>query len=469
MATTDSEISVENVAKAAKSAFEASQLLSTDVRKLALEKIAERLESNKAAILAANREDMQAAQIEVDAGRMSIALLKRLDLSRGDKWDAMVKGVWDVANLPDPTGMVTYATELDDDLELYRVTCPIGVLLVIFEARPEVVVNIAALAIKSDRNRFHFQGNAAILKGGKESTRTTLLLSRVISEGLAQTTLPSTYIQSIQTRAEVSALLALDRYIDLVIPRGSNSLVKNIQNNTRIPVMGHADGICHVYLDESADLDKAIRIVLDSKVDYPSACNAVETLIVHTALLHTVWPKVARALLDADVHLLCDPNTLAALHASLLPLERLESHVSVAQESSYHTEHLDLKLSVIALSSIHSAIQFINAHSSHHTDSIVTESQEAATAFCRGVDSAGTFVNASTRFADGFRYGFGTEVGISTGRIHARGPVGVEGLVSYKYMMRSKADKGHVVGEFGVGEGKRRYKHAPIKATAVPF
>lgn len=461
MAPTDPEILVEDIAKAAKSAFEVSQLLSTDVRKLALEKIADRLESNKDVILAANREDMQAAQVEVDAGRMSNALLKRLDLSRGDKWDTMVKGVWDVANLPDPTGIVTYATQLDDDLELYRVTCPIGVLLVIFEARPEVVVNIAALAIKS--------GNAAILKGGKESARTTLLLSRVISEGLAQTTLPSTYIQSIQTRAEVSALLALDQYIDLVIPRGSNSLVKNIQNNTRIPVMGHADGLCHVYLDESANLEKAIRIVLDSKLDYPSACNAVETLIVHTALLHTVWPKVAKALLDADVRLLCDQNTLAALHASRLQLEKFESHVSVASESSYDTEHLDLKLSVIALPSVHSAIQFINAHSSHHTDSIVTESQEAATVFCRGVDSAGTFINASTRFSDGFRYGFGTEVGISTGRIHARGPVGLEGLVIYKYMMRSKADKGHVVGEFGVGKGKKSYKHAPIETTTVPF
>ncbi|KAI6010678.1 gamma-glutamyl phosphate reductase [Pisolithus orientalis] len=462
MASTDSEISATlDVAKAAKSAFEASQLLSADVRKLALGKIAGRLESNKAAILAANGEDMQAAQVEVDAGRMSNALLKRLDLSRGDKWDAMVKGVRDVANFPDPTGIVTYATELDDDLELYRVTCPIGVLLIIFEARPEVVVNIAALAIKS--------GNAAILKGGKESTRTTLLLSRVISEGLAQATLPSTYIQSIQTRAEVSALLALDQYIDLVIPRGGNSLVRNIQNSTRIPVMGHADGLCHVYLDESADPEKAVRIVLDSKVDYPSACNAAETLIVHMSLLHTVWPKVAKALLDADVHLLCDSHTLATLDTSQFPQEKLESHVSVASESSYDIEHLDLKFSVIALPSLHSAIQFINAHSSHHTDSIVTESQEAATTFCRGVDSAGTFINASTRFADGFRYGFGTEVGISTGRIHARGPVGLEGLVIYKYMMRSKADKGHVVGEFGVGEGKRSYKHAPIKTTIVPF
>lgn len=205
---------------------------------------------------------------------MSGALFKRLDLAKGDKWDAMLQGVEDVASLPDPTGIVGYATELDDGLELYRVSCPIGVLLVIFEARPEVVVNIASLAVKSGKTIIsgssaraeHRTGNAAILKGGKESNHTTTLLSQVIQNGLAKTSLPATYIQSIQTRAEVSSLLALDQYIDLVIPRGSNSLVKNIQNNTRIPVMGHADGVCSVYLDETADLDKAIRVVVDSKV-----------------------------------------------------------------------------------------------------------------------------------------------------------------------------------------------------------
>lgn len=219
---------------------------------------------------------MKAAQEEVDAGRMSESLLKRLDLARGDKWDSMLQGISDVANLPDPNGKVTYASELDDGLELYRVSCPIGVLLVIFEARPEVVVNIAALAIKSgivlsnesyeQKSDLHHQGNAAILKGGKESNATTKLLAKAISAGLAKTSLPATYIQTIQTREEVSSLLELDQYIDLVIPRGSNSLVRNIQNNTRIPVMGHADGLCHVYLDETADLQKAIRVVVDSKV-----------------------------------------------------------------------------------------------------------------------------------------------------------------------------------------------------------
>ncbi|KAJ7625648.1 gamma-glutamyl phosphate reductase [Roridomyces roridus] len=451
--------SAEEIAKAAKTAFEESQLIPSTERVTALQRIHVALQSNRAEILAANREDLKAAQVEVDAGRMSESLLKRLDLDKGDKWDSMLQGVLDVASLPDPTGIVSYAKELDDGLELYRVSCPIGVLLVIFEARPEVVVNIAALAIKS--------GNAAILKGGKESNRTTQLLSQAIAAGLSHSSLSDTYVQTIQTRAEVSSLLALDQYIDLVIPRGSNSLVSSIQNNTKIPVMGHADGLCSVYLDESADVEKAVRVVLDSKTDYPSACNATETLIVHESLLQTTWPVVARALLEANVRLLCDAATLAALQAQSPSLPNLASLVSPSTPESYTTEHLTLTLSVLALPSLQAAIRFINAHSSHHTDSIVTESELSAAAFCRGVDSAGTFVNASTRFADGFRYGFGTEVGISTGRIHARGPVGLEGLVIYKYMLRSTGAKGHVVGDFAAG-GKQ-YKHTDIQNAALPF
>ncbi|KAJ7763660.1 gamma-glutamyl phosphate reductase [Mycena maculata] len=451
--------SAEEIAKAAKVAFEDSQLVPSAERVNALRHIREALQSNKNEILAANRQDLEAAQAEVDAGRMSESLLKRLDLDKGDKWDSMLQGVSDVAELPDPTEIVSYAKELDDGLELYRVSCPIGVLLVIFEARPEVVVNITALAIKS--------GNAAILKGGKESNRTTQLLSQAIAAGLAQSSLPETYVQTIQTRAEVSSLLALDQYIDLVIPRGSNSLVQNIQNNTRIPVMGHADGLCSVYLDESADDEKAVRVVLDSKTDYPSACNSTETLIIHESLLQTTWPVVARALLEANVRLLCDAATLSALQTLSPPPPNLTTLTGPSTPESYTTEHLTLTLSVLALPSLTAAVRFINAHSSHHTDCIVTESERAAAAFCRGVDSAGTFVNASTRFADGFRYGFGTEVGISTGRIHARGPVGLEGLVIYKYMLRSTGARGHVVGDFGAG-GKQ-YKHVDIAAATLPF
>ncbi|KAH6916043.1 glutamate-5-semialdehyde dehydrogenase [Coprinopsis sp. MPI-PUGE-AT-0042] len=449
--------SAEQVARAAKTAFEKSQLIPASERITALQSIRQELEAHKDEILAANAEDLKAAEAEVKAGRMSDSLLKRLDLGKGDKWYSMLQGILDVAALPDPTGIVSYATRLDDGLDLYRVSCPIGVLLVIFEARPEVVVNIATLAIKS--------GNAAILKGGKESNHTTLLLSKAISAGLSRTSLPETYIQTIQTRAEVSSLLECDRYVDLVIPRGSNSLVKNIQNNTRIPVMGHADGICSVFLDETANVDKAIRVAVDSKTDYPSACNALETLLVHEKVLNTVWPKVAEALFAAGVKLLLDEPSLSALKASSVSFS--DSQVGVADDSHYSMEHLSLTASVKTIPSLSQAITWINDHSSHHTDSIVTENDENASAFCRGVDSAGTYVNASTRFADGFRYGFGTEVGISTGRIHARGPVGLEGLVTYKYMMKSEGDKGHIASEFGTG--KKQFKHQKIEASSVPF
>ncbi|KAF8270836.1 gamma-glutamyl phosphate reductase [Lactarius quietus] len=452
-------MSTETVAKTARAAFEASQLIDSAERTRALHEIRKELEANKDAILQSNGEDMTHAEAEATAGRLAPSLVKRLDLRTGDKWDAMLQGVSDIAVLPDPTGTVSYAHELHDGLELYRVSCPIGVLLVIFEARPEVVVNVAALAIKS--------GNAAILKGGKESALTTAALARSIQAALARTELPSAFVQAVETRAEVSALLAQDQHIDLVIPRGSNALVRAIQHATRIPVMGHADGICAIYLDTAADREKAQRVVLDAKIDYPAACNAVETLLVHESLLRTIWPDVARTLLAADVRLLCDESTLSVLDSSAIA--NLATHVSPAPPDAYTTEHLSLTLAVRAVPSLAAAIAHINAHGSHHTDCIVTESAAAGSAFVRGVDSAGVFVNASTRFADGFRYGFGAEVGISTGKIHARGPVGLEGLVTYKYMLKSQGADGHVVGEFGSGQGKKQYTHQPIRTTELPF
>ncbi|KAH9975674.1 gamma-glutamyl phosphate reductase [Lactifluus volemus] len=399
--------SAESIAQTAKAAFEASQLVSTTTeRTLALQEIRKQLEANKDVILRANGEDMARAEAEVAAGRLTSSLVKRLDLRAGDKWDTMLQGVTDIAALPDPTGSITYARSLHDDLELYRVTCPIGVLLVIFESRPEVIINIAALALKS--------GNAAILKGGKESTRTTAELTRTIQAALGRTALPGTFIQTVETRAEVTALLDQDRYIDLVIPRGSNALVRSIQQSTRIAVMGHADGLCAIYLDESADREKAKRIVVDAKIDYPAACNAVETLLVHESLLETIWPEVATRLFS--------------------------THVLPATSEAYTTEHLSLTLSVRTVPSLSAAIAHINKHGSHHTDCIITDRQMRVAPF--------------TRFADGFRYGFGAEVGISTGRIHARGPVGLDGLVTYKYVLRSKGEDGHIVGEFGQGPGK---------------
>ncbi|KAG8709542.1 hypothetical protein FRC09_000618 [Ceratobasidium sp. 395] len=442
----------ESIARASKKAFEASQLVGSEERVATLHAIRETLQANKGAILEANKKDMQAAQVQVDSGKLLSSLVKRLDLATGDKWDSMLQGITDVANLPDPNGIVSYARRLDDGLDLYRVSCPIGALLVIFEARPEVVVNIAALAIKS--------GNSAILKGGKESAQTAEQLSRAIRSALSTSSLDENYIQTVETRDEVTSLLEMDEHIDLVIPRGSNALVKSIQHSTRIPVMGHADGLCAVYLDEGADTKKAVRI------NYPAACNAAETLIVHASLLDSVWPQVAEALLSNNVELRCDPETLAAL----APLKQTSSNrIKPSSPADYKTEFLSHTLAVLSVPSLSAAITHINAHSSHHTDSIVTENETNASVFCRSVDSAGTFVNASTRFADGFRYGFGTEVGISTGRTHARGPVGLEGLVIYKYMLRSQAEDGHIAGEYGAGEGKKRFKHENISTTSVPF
>jgi glutamate-5-semialdehyde dehydrogenase len=287
------------------------------------------------------------------------------------------------------------------------------------------------------------------------------VLAECIRAALSQSKLHEDYIQVVQTREEISGLLEQDKFIDLVIPRGSNALVSHIQHSTRIPVMGHADGLCTVFLDENADPTKACRVVLDSKVNYPAACNSAEILVIHSNLLNTVWPQVALILLGAKVELRCDERSLTSIN-DIPPTSGI---VKPSTTEDYDTEFLSLTMAVKAVDTFEEAVEFINLHSSHHTDSIVTESTENAGRFCRSIDSAGTFVNASTRFADGLRYGFGTEVGISTGRTHARGPVGLDGLVIYKYLLRSGGEGGHVVGEFGATPDKKHYKHEPITAT----
>jgi glutamate-5-semialdehyde dehydrogenase len=366
-------------------------------------------------------------------------------------------------------GEITLKTKLDDGLILERVTCPIGVLLIIFEARPEVIANIASLAIKS--------GNAAILKGGKESTESFVAISRVISSALQHSQVPNAAIQLVTTRDAIADLLALDEQIDLVIPRGSNELVRYIKDHTKIPVMGHADGLCAIFLEQSADGQMAAEVVVDSKTSYPAACNSVETLLVQDAALQTTWPVVAAALLGKGVALRCDERSKKAALASLSSATQSsppEAHSSSTTSSSsssslppqalvqsatpqdYDTEHLSLTLAVKTVSSTADAVAHINAHGSHHTDAILTSSRALAEQFLAGVDSAGVYWNASTRMADGMRYGFGTEVGISTNKIHSRGPVGLEGLVIYKYLIRGE---GHVTSVYGAGEGKKRFKH----------
>ncbi|KAJ2011654.1 glutamate-5-semialdehyde dehydrogenase [Coemansia sp. S680] len=446
--------SAEQVARAAREASNLLQTISSAQKSAVLQRIRRVLEERRDEIVLANQQDKEAAQKEVEAGRLSSSLFKRLDIESGEKYATLLQGVDDVDRISDPIGQVTLARKLDNDLDLYRVVCPVGVCLVIFEARPEVVVNIACLAIKS--------GNAAILKGGKEAARTNQALAEAIQHAIAttpategQTKFPERSIQVVSTRDEISSLLDMDRYVDLVIPRGSNSLVRHIQNNTRIPVLGHADGICSTYLDESADAQKAVHIVVDAKTNYPAACNATEALLVHASVVSTVFVEVARALLAAGVRLHADERSLAAIEQAGLS----SVLVSRATEADFGHEYTDLDIAIRVVDSLDDAIDHINAHGSKHTDAIVTEERKNAEWFMRRVDAAGVYWNASTRFADGFRYGFGAEIGVSTNKTHARGPAGLEGLTIYKYYLFGD---GQGAGDFGVGQGKHQFLHEDI-------
>ncbi|KAI5306828.1 hypothetical protein KEM56_006946 [Ascosphaera pollenicola] len=444
MSLTDS--SPADAARDAASAARHLATLSDDARKEALSALYDALNARKNEVLAANVRDVENATKAAASGDLSQALVKRLDLSKPGKYEDMLQGILDVRDLEDPIGKVMMRTLLDDGLVLERVTCPIGVLLVIFEARPEVVVNIAALAIKS--------GNAAILKGGKESTDSFVAISSIISETIAKTKVPASSIQLVRTRDAILPLLAQDQYIDLVIPRGSNALVRHVKDNTKIPVLGHADGLCSIYIHSDADAEMATKVVVDAKTNYPAACNAVETLLVNEMVLDTVFPSVAQGLFAQGVKLRCDEKTKNALQA----LPESADNVTDATEQDYNTEFLDLVLAVKTVPDVESAISHINDHSSGHTEAIITSSREVANHFLNACDSAGVYWNASTRMADGMRYGFGTEVGISTNKIHSRGPVGLEGLTIYKYLIRGE---GHTAGDYAAG-GPRSWKHQKL-------
>lgn len=440
----------EQIAREGRRSSAVLKTLSNAERNEALQYIHDGLKANKAQIIEANKLDLEAAE---KAG-LSSSLIKRLDLTKGDKYDSMLQGVLDVANLDDPVGKVTLARKLDDGLDLYRLTCPVGVLLVIFEARPEVIANISALALKS--------GNAAILKGGKESTHSFKAMASVVNEALAKSKAPGNAIQLVVTRDEVSELLAQDQYIDLVIPRGSNELVRNIKNNTKIPVMGHADGICSIYLTPSAKPEMAARVVVDAKTNYPAGCNAAETLLVDQAALDNddAFKATVLGLLDAGVKLKVTPEIKHSIDSFLAADSKFQSQIVPATEQDFYTEFLEFTIAVKAVSSLEDAIVHINEHGSHHTDCILTEDNAAAEKFLKGIDSAGVYWNASTRFADGFRYGFGTEVGVATGKIHARGPVGLEGLVGYQYNLRGH---GQIAADYAGAGGSKQFKHEDIK------
>ncbi|KAH9906702.1 gamma-glutamyl phosphate reductase [Xylariomycetidae sp. FL2044] len=441
-------------AEAAKHASHVLGALPASARNEALTAVHDGLAAARDQILAANARDLEVARLAAEHGQLSPSLVSRLDLGRKGKWEDMLKGILDVRELEDPVGKITLRTKLDEGLELTRETCPIGVLLIIFEARPEVIANIASLAIKS--------GNAAILKGGKESTESFVAISRAISAALERTRVPNAAIQLVTTRDVIPQLLALDRQIDLVIPRGSNELVRYVKSATRIPVLGHADGLCSAYLERTADPRMAADVVVDAKTSYPAACNSLETLLVDQAALDTVFPAVAEALLAKGVTLRCDSATKKRALEGLSSASSSSSSSSMIQDAvdaDYDTEFLSLTLAVKCVDGLEAAVAHINAHGSGHTDAILTADPALAERFMAAVDAAGVYWNASTRFADGMRYGFGTEVGISTNKIHSRGPVGLEGLMIYKYKVRGQ---GQVTAAYGEGEGQKRFLHEKL-------
>jgi glutamate-5-semialdehyde dehydrogenase len=436
--------SVRDVARAAKAASRVIAPLDEARRNAALEAMAVAVDAAAAELFAANAEDLRAADVLSGDDKLSPSTLSRLKLNEA-KLREMVEQIRSVAALPDPLGRSLDAIELDDadpmqsseaarGLHLQKISVPLGVLAVIFEARPDAVTQIAALALKS--------GNAVILKPGKEVERTAVALVDVLRAALRGAGLPEDTVSLVLGRERVNELLAMHDAVDMVIPRGSKALVEFVQANTRIPVLGHAEGICHIYVDSAADEQLALRVIADAKLDYPAACNAVETVLVHRSIAKEFVPKLAAHLQHLGVSLHGD-QAVREMVAEMQPV------------SDWHHEYGEPEMAIGVVDSLDAAIEHIHTHGSLHTESILTEDAAAADKFLREVDAAGVFHNASTRFADGFRYGFGAEVGISTSKFHARGPVGLDGLTTYKYLLRGR---GHIAGEYRGANG-RQFTH----------
>jgi glutamate-5-semialdehyde dehydrogenase len=381
-----------------------------DIRNLGLLSIANALNDNRDAIILANEKDMKRSQDE----NLGAPLLKRLTFD-AQKINDVIQGIHSLITLENPLGATKLSTQLDEGLDLYKVTCPIGVIGVIFESRPDAFVQISTLCLKS--------GNSILLKGGHEALETNRILSQIIKNATETIGIPTGWIQNLETRDDVTAMLDLDDYIDLIIPRGSNAFVKYIMTHSNIPVMGHADGICHVYVHDDAIIDDAIKIIVDSKTQYVAACNTLETLLINETIAKDLLPGLKLALENKGVHLKGDTKTREIID------------ITPTTEEDWKTEYLDYILAIRILPSLETAVTHINTYGSGHTDVILTQNKEIAQTFMTRVDSAGVFWNCSTRFSDGFRFGFGAEVGISTAKLHARGPVGLDGLLSYKYKL----------------------------------
>ncbi|WP_398329777.1 glutamate-5-semialdehyde dehydrogenase [Vulcanococcus sp.] len=408
--------------------------LSNLKRREAVEAMAAALEASAPLILAANQTDLEAAA----ADGLAPALVARLKLDAA-KLAGGIEGVRQVAQLPDPLGVRQLHRELDQGLTLERVSVPLGVLGVIFEARPDAVMQIASLAIRS--------GNGALLKGGREASRSCAAIFEALRAGLANSAVDPMALELLTSREESLGLLKLDGLVDLIIPRGSNELVQFIQDNTRIPVLGHADGICHLVVDREVDIDQALRIAIDAKTQYPAACNAIETLLIHREVAPAFLTAALPAMASAGVSLRGDAaaQSLGVSHA--------------ASDDDWRSEYSDLVLAVRVVDSLEDALDHISRYGSRHTDAICTTNASTAEMFLRSVDSAGVYVNCSTRFADGFRYGFGAEVGISTQTLPPRGPVGLEGLVTYRYFMRGD---GHIAADYASGVRSFTHRDLPL-------
>jgi glutamate-5-semialdehyde dehydrogenase len=426
-------MNIAEIAKAAKQASIHLAATKTELRNRALAVIVAALKNRADNIVRANQKDL--ARSEKDG--LAVALLKRLKFDAG-KVNEVCAGLESLIKLSDPVGRTIDAVELDAGLELYKVSCPIGVIGVVFESRPDALVQISALCLKS--------GNAVLLKGGSEAVHTNRILAEIITQATESCEIPAGWLGLLETRADVAGMLSMDEYIDLIVPRGSNEFVRHIMNNTNIPVLGHADGICHVYVDAEAQLDMALDIVVDAKCQYCAVCNAMETLLVHRDVAKDFLPMVKDALEAKNVQLRGCAETVKIID------------VAPAGEQDWRTEYLDYILSIKVVNSLGEAIEHINRFGSSHTDAIVTANKANAAKFMDLVDSANVFVNCSTRFSDGYRFGLGAEVGISTNKIHARGPVGLEGLLIYKWRL---VGSGQVVADY-CGEEAKKFTHKKL-------
>jgi len=424
---------IQEIAATAKLAAIKLAAVSTDIKNRALAEIADALEAEADAIVAANAADLERAEQE----HLAAPLLKRLRFDQAKIQEA-VDGLKSMIQLADPVGQTLSALELDQGLELFKVSCPIGVIGVIFESRPDALVQISSLCLKS--------GNGVLLKGGREAAATNRMLAEIISRAGVKAGIPEGWLGLLETRGDVAEMLALDESIDLIIPRGSNAFVKHIMDNTHIPVLGHADGICHVYIDKAADAGMAVKISVDSKTQYVAVCNAAETLLVHQDIAPVFLPMLKEALEAKGVEIRGCEATRGIID------------VQAAVEDDWRTEYLDLIVSVKVVPDMNAALTHINRYGSGHTDVIVTRKKDRALRFMNLTDTADVFWNCSSRFADGFRFGLGAEVGISTNKIHARGPVGLEGLVIYQWRM---VGDGHIVADYS-GTGARTFTHRKL-------